>query len=339
MAEQIGVKQFGRVVRIPTATGFGVGDINSYVILPEKNSRQLVLIDTGIGSEEAWQTLAAGLNDFGFGIEDITLLLLTHGHTDHYGQAGRIRKVSGCQVWAHEAINMTLGRYVPSAEREAEERYFLGTLGFTPEDYDRAYSYRDYIQKLMTPCEFDHLLCDGETVPIEGFELKAVHTPGHCPEELIFWQEQTRQMFSGDHLLPEITPVCLLDIPESSGIKRTRTLIQYYQSTDKIKPYAATSIYPSHGDVFHDHLELIASYRLSTERRLLKISRILSEHGAMLPLEVGKKLFPKVWQDQLYPVISEIMGHLDMLEEGGHVACEEQEGRLYYTLTSVPEPV
>lgn len=338
MAEKIGVKQFGRVVRIPTATGFGVGDINSYVILPEKNSRQLVLIDTGIGSEEAWQALSAGLNGFGYGIEDITLLLLTHGHTDHFGQAGRIRAVSDCQVWAHEHINRTLDRYEPSAEREAEERSFLATLGFSREDYDRAYTFRDYIQKIMTPCEPDHLLRDGEMVPVEGFELQAVHTPGHCPEELIFWQEQSRQMFSGDHLLPDITPVCLLDIPESPGARRTRTLVQYYQSADKIKPYLASSIYPSHGDVFHNHLELIASYRLSTERRLLKISRILSEHGAMTPLDIGKKLFPKVWQDQMYPVISEIMGHLDMLEDGGHAAWEEKSGRLLYTLTSVPEP-
>jgi len=55
--ESIGVKRFGRILRIPTPTGFDVGDINSYVILPETGSKELVLIDTGVGSEEAWQDL------------------------------------------------------------------------------------------------------------------------------------------------------------------------------------------------------------------------------------------------------------------------------------------
>ncbi|MGK2913066.1 MAG: MBL fold metallo-hydrolase [Porticoccaceae bacterium] len=119
MAERLGVKQFGRVGRIPTATGFGVGDINSYVILPEKGSSELVLIDTGIGSEDAWRTLGEGLNEWGFRVEDITLLLLTHAHTDHFGQAARIREAAGCEVWGHENINMTLNRYMPSAERRA----------------------------------------------------------------------------------------------------------------------------------------------------------------------------------------------------------------------------
>jgi hypothetical protein len=35
MNEELGVKQFGRIVRIPSPTGFDVGDINSYVILPQ----------------------------------------------------------------------------------------------------------------------------------------------------------------------------------------------------------------------------------------------------------------------------------------------------------------
>lgn len=338
MSERLGVKQFGRIGRIPTATGFGVGDINSYVILPERGSKQLVLIDTGIGSEDAWETLGKGLNEFGFGIEDITLLLLTHAHTDHFGQAARIREAAGCEVWGHENINMTLDRYVPSSEREEIERAFLARLGFTREIYDRAYAYRAGIKNIMRPCPPDRLLKDGDTIPIEGFELKLIHTPGHCPEEVVYWQAETRQMFSGDHLLPDITPVCLLDIPATVHGERTKTLVQYYQSADKVKAYPAQAVYPSHGDVFQDHLALIASYRLSTERRLLKISRILSEHGDLTPLEIGKKLFPKAWEDQLYAVISEVMGHLDMLEDGGHVCWVEQDGVARYRLESVPEP-
>ncbi|MBK9427144.1 MAG: MBL fold metallo-hydrolase [Gammaproteobacteria bacterium] len=202
MTGELDVRQYGRVVRIPSPTGFSVGDINSYVILPPKGSDQLVLIDTGVGSQTAWNALQAGLGQFGYRIEDIRLLLLTHGHTDHFGQATRIREASGCVIWGHEAINMTVSRYLPSPDREAEERAFLRRFGITDALYDKAYAYRSYIANVYTPCEPDRLLVDGDRISVEDFELETIHTPGHCPEEVVYWQSESRQMFSGDHLLP-----------------------------------------------------------------------------------------------------------------------------------------
>ena len=338
MTEEVGVKQFDRIVRIPSPTDFAVGDINSYVILPQQGSKQLVLIDTGVGTERAWTALNAGLQQFGYGVEDITLLLLTHAHTDHFGQAARIREASGCELWGHETVNMTISRYTPPPERIEVERDFLRRFGITDELYDKAYDYRSYIHEIFTPCEMDRELKDGEMVAIEGFELEVVHTPGHCPEEVVFWQAETRQMFSGDHLLPDITPVCLLNIPETPEGDRVSALGQYYDSADKVIPYDARYVYPSHGDVIHDHRQLIAGYKLSTERRILKISKMLEDNGALTPLEVGQRLFPKVWEEQIYAVISEVMGHLDMMFEGGYANVEERDGLVYFSRISTPGP-
>jgi len=115
-------------------------------------------------------------------------------------------------------------------------------------------------------------------------------------------------------------------------------LSQYYRSADKVLPYEARYIYPSHGDVFQDHRELVKGYKLSTERRLLKISKILQQGGLLTPLEVGQQLFPKAWEDQLYAVISEVMGHLDMLLDEGFVITREVAGVLHYELLSIPGP-
>ncbi|MEZ0123198.1 MAG: MBL fold metallo-hydrolase [Candidatus Reddybacter sp.] len=334
----IGVKRFERILRIPTPTPFDVGDINSYVILPEAGSKQLVLIDTGVGTEEAWQGLQAGLAEVGYRIEDITLLLLTHAHTDHFGQASRIRDASGCEVWGHENVSSTVAGFLPPPERIEVERAVLQRYGFSSEMYDKAYDYRAYIADIFRPCELDRELQDNDIVPIHGFDLKVVHTPGHCPEEVVFWQPESLQMFSGDHLLPDITPVCLLEFPETVDGERVHTLPQYYSSADKILPYDVSYIYPSHGDIFQDHRQLIAGYKLSTERRLLKISKILKQHGMLTPFEVGKLLFPKVWEEQLYAVISEVMGHLDMLFDEGFVTTREVAGVIHYELLMVPGP-
>lgn len=332
------VKRFGRILRIPTPTPFGVGDINSYVILPEAGSDQLVLIDTGVGTEEAWQALQAGLNEAGYGIKDITLLLLTHAHTDHMGQASRIRETSGCEIWGHENVSSTIASFLPSPERIEVERAVLQRYGFSAQMYDKAYDYRAYIADIFKPCELDRELKDNDVVPIKGFDLKVIHTPGHCPEEVVFWQAQSQQMFSGDHLLPDVTPVCLLEFPETPEGERIHTLSQYYRSADKVLPYEVRYIYPSHGDVFQDHRQLIVGYKLSTERRLLKIAKILEKGGEQTPLEVGQQLFPKVWEEQLYAVISEVMGHLDLLLDEGYVTAKEVAGVVHYALLATPEP-
>ena len=95
--EEVGVKRFSkkesssRIGRIPTPTVYaGLGDINSYLIFPEQPGDELILIDTGICSDEAWQALNDGLAELDLRVEDIDRILLTHGHTDHYGQAQRI---------------------------------------------------------------------------------------------------------------------------------------------------------------------------------------------------------------------------------------------------------
>lgn len=337
-AELVGVKRFGRILRIPTPTPFGVGDINNYVILPESGFDELVLIDTGVGTEEAWQALQAGLNEAGYGIEDITLLLLTHAHTDHMGQASRIRETSGCEIWGHENVSSTIASFLPSPERIEVERAVLKRYGFSAQMYDKAYDYRAYIADIFKPCELDRELKDNDIVPINGFDLNVIHTPGHCPEEVVFWQAESRQMFSGDHLLPDVTPVCLMEFPETPEGERIHTLSQYYRSADKVLPYEARCIYPSHGDVFQDHRQLIEGYKLSTERRLLKIAKILEQGGELTPLEVGQLLFPKVWEEQLYAVISEVMGHLDLLLDEGYVATQEVAGVVHYKLLATPEP-
>lgn len=343
--EEVDVRRFtdkessARVGRIPTPSGFpGLGDINSYLIFPEDDSAGLILIDTGVRSDEAWQALNDGLKQLNYQVEDITRIILTHGHTDHYGQAKRIHDISGCELWAHENLWMTVERMLPPPERLEIELYCYALWGVAKEQVDQSLARRATYAKTFEAMEPTHLLKDGEQIKIPGFNLDTIHTPGHCPDEVIYWQEETRVIFAGDHLLPHITPVCLVQMPREKTGQRPCSLIQYQASLAKVEPYPARVTYPSHGEPITDHLELIKSYNLSTDRRLLKISRILENSGWMTPMELAKELFPKAWQEQLVPVMSEILGHCDILELDGHVAMEEQAGVIHYRYISTPPP-
>jgi glyoxylase-like metal-dependent hydrolase (beta-lactamase superfamily II) len=187
-------------------------------------------------------------------------------------------------------------------------------------------------REFVEPFEPDRRLRDGDVIAIPDFDLEVVHTPGHCPEEVVLWQPELRLMFSGDHLLPEITPVCLLQIPESPRAERVPSLVQYVDSLMKVEALPALRTLPSHGGVIEDHRELIESYRLHTEKRKLKLVRVL-ERGEATPFELGERMFRRVVREQLYLVLSEVVGHLDLLEREGSVVCRESKGAFRYSLT------
>ncbi len=345
MSIEIGVKRFStaesspRIGRIPTPTGYaGLGDINSYLIFPADECDELILIDTGISSNKAWQALNEGLAELELRVEDITKILLTHGHTDHYGQADRIHQLSNCELWAHENLWLTNERMRPPPERRELELYFYARWGVDSSLVEKALSRRESIADLYHPMEPNHLLKDGELVEIPGFNLKTIHTPGHCPDEVVYWQEDEKVFFSGDHLLPNITPVCLTQMPRNIDDDRPCALVEYQASLDKVTPYPARVTYPSHGGPISDHRELIKSYNLSTDRRMLKISRILEKGGAMNPMDIGKELFPKAWEEQMVPVMSEILGHCDLLENAGNITQELRNGIIEYHYISTPSP-
>ena len=73
--------------------------VNIYLI--EGNSGYL-LVDTGWNTKESFDTLRKNLDEIGVDIKDISRILVTHVHPDHYGMAGRIRQISGAPIMLHE---------------------------------------------------------------------------------------------------------------------------------------------------------------------------------------------------------------------------------------------
>ncbi len=69
----------------------------------------IVLIDTGSGFGEAGQQLLEGIQDAGrsslgnsFSIEDLTHVLITHGHIDHFGGLKEIKARTTALIGIHE---------------------------------------------------------------------------------------------------------------------------------------------------------------------------------------------------------------------------------------------
>ncbi|GAI52972.1 unnamed protein product, partial [marine sediment metagenome] len=60
-----------------------------------------LLIDAGWNSEKALQSLKKQLAEIGIDFKDVSQILVTHAHFDHYGLAGRLRQLSQAKIILH----------------------------------------------------------------------------------------------------------------------------------------------------------------------------------------------------------------------------------------------
>lgn len=318
------------IERIQTPLPFPPSHINSYVI----PGRETVLIDTGIKTEAAWKALNEGLAAIGLKITDIRHLLVTHGHIDHFGQAKRIQDASGCHIYAHE-----LERYHMEAnfqERSTPDSpifEFFQEWGVEKELVERAFSGQRAEGVVRDNVKIDHAWTDGEVLQFPQVRLKCIWVPGHAVGHTVLLEEQRGILFSADHLLPDISPVPLLNFPDASKKEKTRSLVDYVQSLYKVRNLAVTVALPSHGEPIPDIRALIDSYALHRNRRYLKIRNILEEKGPMTAYQVSEHVFnPDRAKMLMHLTMSETVGFLELLEADGILKIEKRDGLLYYSI-------
>lgn len=322
--------RFGRVARIPTPTPaqFGVGDINSYLLMPPQGvAAGVTLIDTGVKTPDAFEALCRGLKEHGVAIADIDRILITHAHLDHYGQAKRIRDLSGARVYAStREAELMKSFFTPSGDRREMVMRYFERWG-VPRHYVERESPNAQLGRLIQDAiDVDGTLEDGDEIAVHDLRLRVVATPGHCDGHIVFHEPSLGMLFSGDHLLTDISPVPLLVFPKREDEPRPKSLVRFMQSLVRVEPFELDAVFPAHGDVIRDHRSLIAGYRLHHEKRKLQILRRLEEQP-MTAWELAAKLFPKAYESQTYLVMSEVVGHLDVMADDGSIVIEERDGR------------
>ena len=85
-------------IRIELPTGWSMGSVNAYLF----THPEIILVDTGDKAEDAWEALVDGLAAHGVAPRDISRVVITHPHVDHFGSARRIIDESDATVWIFE---------------------------------------------------------------------------------------------------------------------------------------------------------------------------------------------------------------------------------------------
>lgn len=104
------------ILRIQLPISFpGLGHVNCYAM---EDERGIALVDPGLPGLRTWRHLKKQLASIGVPITRVHTVVVTHSHPDHFGQAGRFKKVCGAEVISHQNFRTFLD---PESENDDEE--------------------------------------------------------------------------------------------------------------------------------------------------------------------------------------------------------------------------
>lgn len=153
-------------------------------------------------------------------------------------------------------------------------------------------------------------LNDGDVVRAGDAELGVLHTPGHAEDHICLFEPASRALYTGDMVLAGSTVV----IPASRG----GDLRAYLLALERLAALKPSRIYPGHGDVIDDPVELIRAYLTHRRRREQQISRYLTE-GLTTAEEIAARLYPNL-PDALRAAAREtVEAHLRKLRDDGRL--------------------
>lgn len=300
---------------LPIPTPFAVGRVNCYLIEDDP----LTLIDTGPNSGIALDELTKLLGQRGHSIDDLELILITHQHLDHVGLVEILVEHSGAEVAALGAAAERLAAFDEDAELEDQFAVEVMLRNGIPKDVTVALqsvsrSYRSWGSHAIVTRPLE----EGSEIALRDRRLQVVHRPGHSPSDTLFWDQERKILFAGDHLLSNISSNPLISRPLDGSKTRTQSLVTYIESLRKTQEMPAEIVFGGHGEPTTDHVALIDARIASHERRKEKIYRLIADL-TRTGHEIAQAIWGNVAVTQAFLTLSEVIGHTDILVNEGRV--------------------
>jgi glyoxylase-like metal-dependent hydrolase (beta-lactamase superfamily II) len=302
--------------------------VNVYLI--DCGGGQWTLVDTGMNTPDSVATLEDAFKQAGTRLEDLTVLLGTHHHIDHFGASRTIKGVSHARTYLHdlevERVNRMLNLPAPSSNPEVLA-FFTGH-GFPIDRYPiegmrPAWMGTDQYNPVPQPDAFLH---DGDVIAVGERRFEIIWTPGHAPGHSVIYLRKEKVMIVGDHLLPRITPH--VGIYPSGP---SNPLSDFIDSQRKVQNFEVELVLPAHGAVYQDHRhranQLIEHHRYR-EAEMLDLVR----RTPLTAFEVAQEIFG----DEDRPIFHvmaatfETLAHLDLACLEGRARKNERDGLTLY---------
>ena len=271
----------------------------------------VVLFDTGMHEPDSFEQLERAMAMCHLRIEQVRLVVCTHAHLDHCGQAGEIVERAGCELWMHP--NRThLQRMMEDPESVLMRQIEVARQsGVPPEPLRRYASERSARAASIFPVpEPDRPLVDGVSIETDLGTWTTYETPGHSPSHVCLYQPEHRLLISGDHLLGRVS--LYFDYgysPDPVG--------EYLSSLERVEALRPRLCLPGHGRTFADVQAHIDASRELVHERLRAVQRAIASE----PLSAFE-IVPHVYGEAVsemnaHWLLSKVLCYLQHLQVAG----------------------
>jgi glyoxylase-like metal-dependent hydrolase (beta-lactamase superfamily II) len=162
-------------------------------------------------------------------------------------------------------------------------------------------------------------LVDNANVTIGEETLVSLHTPGHSPDHVVFWDEKSRTVFSGDL----VTPGSSVMIHSSRG----GNLIDYMASLARVLELRPRVLLPAHGDPPDDPAALLTGYIEHRKQREQQVIAALAT-GRSTVQSIADSIYDGL-DPALMPAAREnVRAHLEKLKVEHRAAEHDDRWRL-----------
>jgi glyoxylase-like metal-dependent hydrolase (beta-lactamase superfamily II) len=282
----------------------------------------VVLFDTGMHQPGSLSHLERALAMCNLRIEDVRLVVCTHAHSDHYGQAASIVDRAGCELWMHPN-HKHMTRWAEDPDAAIDRRLEVARQSGVPEEPLRRYAAERGTREsgIAAVIEPDRELLPGVIVETDLGPWSVYETPGHAPSHVCLFQPEHRLLISGDHLLGRIS--LFFDYGYS-----TDPTGEFLHSLDVVQALRARLCLSGHGRTFTDvraNLECKSDLVTQHQARILAVVQAGEPLTAfeILPRVHGPDLSPPAAQWLLTETIA-MLRHLEVTERARRILGEPE---------------
>lgn len=298
--------------------------INSYVI---RDSVRSLIIDTGLNRKECMDAMHTGLRKLGLKLRDADFFI-THLHADHFALVPSL-VTNTSRVYFNQ----------PDAQRHArggvwDEMVAAARMhGFPERELQSALrnhpGYR-YGARLDMPLS---IVNQGDTIEIGRYRFLCIETPGHTRGHMCLFEPDKRILFSGDHILGDITPNIQSWSDDWNPVR------EYLLSLDKVYELDVEVVLPGHRAILTNCRQRIQELKHHHRKRAEEVLLILEkgpENAFQVASQMSWDIICESWD--LFPVsqkwfaTGEAIAHLIYLEEKDLIYRKRAEGKAIYSL-------
>jgi len=309
-----------------------LGNTNSYLLQGDDG---YLIIDPGMNNDAAFDVLQRELTEVGVAFEDITQIVATHSHGDHYGLAGRIKQLSQAKILVHYLAGDTIQSAQANREEHSQEmEQWLRLNGLPGRELSKTREAASGTSGFTAPTLPDITLQAGETITVGRFSLKVLWTPGHDLGHICLYESTQKIFFSGDHVLPVITPHVSLQNQSD-----TNPLGDFLNSLNIVKQLDVSLVLPAHEQIFTNlaaRVEEIIKHHEQRNSEILESIKTEPKTAYQMSAEIAWKSEPSgasfqnldLWEKKM--AVTETLAHLEAMRVDRRVDKSLRDSIIYY---------